>query len=145
MNFSNFGNCISVNRKRKFTLGEKKSQARIANPNKKELYCVEVDNCLKFEGKKCDWLLIVSKYPSAIFIELKGSDIVHAFKQLINSMRQIESPQNQYLSRTFNDKKCYVITCRSPRTTTQIQKEAIRFRKLGAKLLVKSSPHEIRI
>lgn len=145
MTFFNFGNCISIKRNRKFTLKQKRSQAKIVNPNRKEFHCVEVDNCLEFSGKKCDWLLIISNSFSAIFFELKGSDINHAFKQLINSMSQIENPQNQYLTRTFNDKKCYVITRRSPLTSPQIQKEAIRFRKLGAKLIVKSTPHEIRI
>lgn len=68
-----------------------KSEYRAENNNKKNLVCLRVDGCLitNIDGKKCDYLLLISDEKIAHFIELKGGGISDAIKQLTNSVNQI--------------------------------------------------------
>lgn len=52
------------------------------NPAQKELIGLRVDDCLIFEGQKCDYLLINVNDKTLYFIELKGSDLVKAIDQI---------------------------------------------------------------
>jgi len=73
------------------------SKYRAENSNRKTLVCLRVDGCLMadMDEKKCDFLLLVCDRKDekderiAHFIELKGSDISTAIKQLSNSVKQL--------------------------------------------------------
>lgn len=82
------------------------SEYRAENSNRKTLVCLRVDGCLMADmgEKKCDFLLLVCDRRDeedekiAHFIELKGSDISTAIKQLANSVKQLwpRLKQNEY-------------------------------------------------
>lgn len=101
-----FGNgCIDFHDNRSIiVLKDKKSKGgseyRADNNTRKSMLCLRVDGCLlkEMDGKKCDFLLLVSNEKIAHFIELKGSSVADAIKQLTNSVKQImpELKRNEY-------------------------------------------------
>ncbi len=116
------------------------------NMNKKTIYDIDMDRNVDIKEARCDYLIIEPDCNSAHFVELKGSDINHAFEQLENSMAIIENPKNKYLAGKFNKKSCYVIIHRSPAVSTKIQNKMNRFiKKLNSKLTVKTKQLEINI
>ncbi len=53
------------------------------------LYCV--DGCIIVEGQKCDYLLLNCSELIAYFIELKGSDLIHAVRQINTTLNHLLS------------------------------------------------------
>ncbi|MDK2411637.1 hypothetical protein QHH11_14200 [Aphanizomenon sp. PH219] len=103
---------------------EKKSSIIVfINENSIELTKVQVDGCLDIQGVKCDWLLIINEPYIEIYIELKGSDVEHAFDQIENTIKIVSKNYKTVL------KYCYIITTRCPITSTQIQVRAKSFKK----------------
>lgn len=103
---------------------EKKSSIIVfINENSIELTKVQVDGCLDIQGVKCDWLLIINEPYIEIYIELKGSDVEHAFDQIENTIKIVSKNYKTVL------KYCYIITTRCPITSTQIQVKAKLFKK----------------
>ena len=103
---------------------EKKSSKIIfTNENSTEVTKVQVDGCLDIQGIKCDWLLIINEPYIEIYIELKGSDVEHAFNQIENTIKIVSKNYKTVL------KYCYIITTRCPITSTQIQVKAKSFKK----------------
>ena len=103
---------------------EKKSSKIIfTNENSIEVTKVQVDGCLDIQGVKCDWLLIINEPYIEIYIELKGSDVEHAFDQIENTIKIVSKNYKTVL------KYCYIITTRCPITSTQIQVKAKSFKK----------------
>ena len=103
---------------------EKKSSIIVfINENSIELTKVQVDGCLDIQGVKCDWLLIINEPYIEIYIELKGSDVEHAFDQIENTIKIVSKNYKTVL------KYCYIITTRCPITSTQIQVKAKSFKK----------------
>jgi hypothetical protein len=100
------------------------------NDKGKPILKVEVDGCLEFNGKKCDWLLIDINGNIAYFIELKGSDIKHALLQLGNTIKIISNPiNNDYIKKEFKKKNAYIIIRHCPLNSPAIQKETKKFKK----------------
>ena len=114
---------------------EKKSSKIIfTNENSTEVTKVQVDGCLDIQGIKCDWLLIINEPYIEIYIELKGSDVEHAFDQIENTIKIVSKNYKTVL------KYCYIITTRCPITSTQIQVKAKSFRsKYNAVLRIKKT------
>ena len=103
---------------------EKKSSKIIfTNENSTEVTKVQVVGCLDIQGIKCDWLLIINEPYIEIYIELKGSDVEHAFDQIENTIKIVSKNYKTVL------KYCYIITTRCPITSTQIQVRAKSFKK----------------
>ena len=102
---------------------KKSSKIVFINENSIELTKVQVDGCLDIQGVKCDWLLIINEPYIEIYIELKGSDVEHAFAQIENTMKIVSKNYKTVL------KYCYIITTRCPITSTQIQVKAKSFKK----------------
>lgn len=66
-------------------LEEKKTKITFLNVDRKEVHKVRIDGGVITEGIRCDYLIIYPKSESdkvEHFVELKGTDIVHAFMQL---------------------------------------------------------------
>lgn len=135
----NFGPCLLENTKsRIIVLHEKKCKLTINNTNQQALLKVQVDGCLVFPGSKCDWLIVIEETNVAFFVELKGHDIDHGLDQLCNSIQNIENRSNGFICNNFSEKKCLLIVFRSPKSSPEIQKAAILFKKrLNATLIVK--------
>ena len=70
---------------------EEKKSSKIIFSNEKliEVTKIQVDGCLNINGVKCDWLLIINEPYIEIYIELKGSDVEHAFTQIENTIKLV--------------------------------------------------------
>lgn len=119
-----FDKCTqTINHKKILIKDKKSSEITFSNEDCIEITKVKVDDCLEIEGVKCDWLLIISQPYVEVYIELKGSDVDHAFKQIENTIK--------FLSKDYKNviKYCYVITTRCPLTSAQIQNKQKTFKK----------------
>lgn len=97
------------------------SKLNVKNPNGRLVEVVTVDGCaIQGEALKCDYL-VVGKDPSLeLFVELKGSDVKHACRQLENSMRILS--RNPCSQRT-----CFIVSTRVPVTEINV---IAKFKKL---------------
>jgi hypothetical protein len=91
------------------------------NPHRQQVQKVDVD-CLKLNGKSCDYLLLVENYTIEIYIELKGCRVADAFEQLRNTINIISQDSKKML------KYCYIVHTRCP-PGTDIQREKVKFKK----------------
>ncbi|MCB9233487.1 MAG: hypothetical protein H6581_17655 [Bacteroidia bacterium] len=100
---------------------------------------VIVDGCAINQGPKCDYLLIQSS-GFEHFVELKGVDIPHAFKQIEATILKLSSNPKGI------EKHAYIISTSCPLTTSQIQIQKSKFKKnFNSSLLVKNSPVTSRL
>ena len=102
------------------------------NPSRSKIRCVQVDGCLTFPGKKCDFLLIEpSDYEH--FIELKGADVRGAATQLRATIVAISRDALRAA------KHCFVVSTTCPLLTTEIQNLKKEFKKgFQAELIIKN-------
>jgi len=125
--------CSEVMKDKLIVLTERKNKSNITLQNKSEEFVtkVRVDGCHIMDNQpKCDFLVL--KNSEEYFVELKGQNIEHAFKQLIRTMK--------LLRKNMGLVNCMVICTRSPLSSVKIQNEAKKFRKkYNAKLIVKKS------
>lgn len=67
------------------SITEKGKTFQIDNSKSKvKVKCIKVDNCV-FDGKdgiKCDYLFEVESAKKIFYVELKGSDVIHAIEQI---------------------------------------------------------------
>ena len=102
--------CVLKISDKKIVFKEKKSKVTFLNPKEQDVKKVNVDGkftkdkerkcsgCfLKIQGKKCDGLLQHDK--TNYYIELKGSDIKHAIKQIINTHKKLDARFNNLICR----------------------------------------------
>ncbi|TAF10518.1 MAG: hypothetical protein EAZ77_03050 [Nostocales cyanobacterium] len=123
-----------VNHKNILIEEKKSSKIIFGNENLIEVEKIQVDGCLDIQGVKCDWLLIIGEPYIEIYIELKGSDVEHAFTQIENTIKLVSQDYKNVR------KYCYIITTRCPLTSTQIQVKKKSFkRKYNAVLEVKKT------
>lgn len=116
------------------------------NATRKPLYDINMDSDVDIRETRCDYLIIEPDNNFAHFIELKGSDIDHAFKQLENSISTIENIQNGFLSNKFDKRYCYIVIHRSPASNTKNQQMQIKFKKnLQTSLDIKTKKCKIQI
>ena len=116
---------------------ENKRKILFLNPNRKLVRKIKVDGCQITDGLKCDFLVKFNDTEN--FVELKGSDISHAFKQLSRTISLLgdNSCQKRY---------SFVISSRCPLTSTEIQNERLKFKKkYKSELFVKNNNHKIEI
>ncbi|MBF0165708.1 MAG: hypothetical protein HQM01_14595 [Magnetococcales bacterium] len=78
--------CLCDQRK-KFVVQEKGRSYRLENPHGQEVCQIRIDGCFLSaeEGKRCDYLFRVDAMRTAFFVELKGSDLLHAVRQIQDS------------------------------------------------------------
>lgn len=93
---------------------EKRSSLQVNNKNKRTVLRHQVDGCLIKVGKKCDWLLVDKLTGVEIYVELKGSDVDVAVKQLCTTVDAIGQPGKKKFG--------YVVCTRSPNASPIIQK-----------------------
>lgn len=53
------------------------------NNAQKSFALYQVDGCIMVDGQRCDFLLLNCSELIAYLIELKGSDLIHAIRQII--------------------------------------------------------------
>ena len=106
----NLDKCSEKITHKNILIEEKKSSKIIfGNENLIEVTKVQVDGCLDIQGVKCDWLLIIYEPYIEIYIELKGSDVEHAFIQIENTIKVVSQDYKNV------PKYCYIITTRCSR------------------------------
>ncbi len=90
MSLNLFPGCLQFNnRNLKNTLIDKnggKSRYLVCNRRNNELDCYKIDNCVRNQIEKCDFLLIDMTFNQAFLIELKGSNISKAISQINSSL-----------------------------------------------------------
>ena len=108
----------------KIVLQENKSKITFLNPNQDEILIIKVDGCVISDNEtlRCDYALIPSDAVE-IYVELKGSDIAQAVKQIESTMKLLsENPQKI-------KKLCFVVSTRVPKQATSIQQLQSQFKK----------------
>lgn len=116
---------------------EKRSKITFLNPSNISVSKVIVDDCQIIDGKRCDYLI---RYPeNEHYIELKGSDVRHAFRQLERTITMLGAAG-------FGKRVSYVISSRSPLSSAEIQVFRVKFRKkFQSGLIVKNANFETKI
>ena len=92
------------------------------NPDRALYLKVQVDGCTIRDGVKCDKLLLSSDEREERYVELKGTDVMHAIDQLeatIVRLGEFEDNRHSYV----------ICTNVAPAYTTQIQKKQMLFKK----------------
>ena len=123
---------------KKIVLQENKSKITFLNPNQEKILIIKVDGC-EISGNetlRCDYALIPSDEVE-IYVELKGSDIVHAVEQIKSTIRLLsDNPQKI-------KKLCFVVSTRVPKQTTNIQQlQSLLKKNFNASFRVKNIQDE---
>ena len=108
----------------KIVLKENRGKITFLNQNQDKILVIKVDGCVITSNEilRCDYALIPCD-EIEIYVELKGSDIVHAVEQLESTIRLLsDNPQKI-------KKLCFVVSTRVPRQTTSIQQLQSQFKK----------------
>ncbi len=124
--------CITPTTDSKIKLEEKGRKIIFDNPNRLRYLKVQVDGCVFKAGTiKCDWLLLSADEQEERYVELKGTDVMHAIDQLAQTIDRLgEYDSNRHV---------YVIcTNVAPAYTTQVQKKQKLFKKTyNAELIIR--------
>ena len=130
-----YNKCTSEVSDPNIVVKEKRSSFQLRNPQRLSIKKIQVDGCLIDDDReRCDWLLVVGNDNTrALYIELKGSDIDKAIKQLTATLI--------YTKSDFVEAKreCFVVSTRVPKYGPSVHKRALVFYKQnGATLAVKN-------
>ena len=118
-----FGNCAESSNDPFKVFVERRSKITFRNQGRKSILQVDVP-CLKLESKSCDGLLIeLENNNIEHFVELKGNKVFDGIEQIMSTIVSISlNPQSQV-------KHSYIISTRSPRIDSKIQKIKLKFKK----------------
>jgi hypothetical protein len=108
----------------KIVLQENKSKITFLNVKRNKILIIKIDDCVikDSETLRCDYAIVPCDEVE-IYVELKGSDISHA-------VRQIESTISLLSSNAQNIRKlCFIVSTRVPKQTTSIQQLQSQFKK----------------
>lgn len=124
--------CITETQESQIKFEENRRKIIFLNPSKLQYLKVKVDGCaIRDNSIRCDYLLVSNDEREERYVELKGTDVMHAIDQIEATIKRIgESTDNRH---------SYVIcTGVAPHCTTRIQIKQILFRnKYKSKLLIK--------
>ncbi len=120
MNFPD--ECEETLRNPRIPLKEKKRKITFINNSKSAIRKIRIDNCVITEGLRCDWL-VIDESMIEYFVELKGSDVKHAVKQLTTSIEKVSQDKRR------QKKYCFIVSSRIPKTGTDILKWKKEFKR----------------
>ena len=106
---------------------------------------VEVDNCYITDGLRCDYLFEIIKNKTVVkvfYLELKGSDINHAIKQLETTIKHCQNIHFDAI------KECHIVASKykAPSSGQKSQKTRSEFkRKNKIQLFIKSKIKEVTV
>lgn len=108
----------------KIVLQENKSKIIFLNPNQVNILKIRVDGCVISDNDtlRCDYALIPSTGVE-IYVELKGSDIAHAVKQIESTIELLSAAPQKI------KKLCFIVSTRVPKQTTNVQQLQSQFKK----------------
>jgi hypothetical protein len=113
---------------------EKQSKFILLNPQRKSVEYITVDGCIYPRGHHelcCDFALNFAN--TTVFVELKGSDIAHAIKQILATKQDAKFTINP-------DKIAVVVSSKTPKDDQSLRLQKIHLRKQGVTLLHGNSP-----
>lgn len=129
--------CIQVTCDTNIKFEENRRKIIFQNPKALPYKKVKVDGCAILRGERCDNLLTSDDEHEERFVELKGTDVLHAIDQLEKSIRMIGE---------FTDNRHAYVICTNvaPAYTTQIQKKKLLFkREYSSELVLKEKSHTV--
>jgi hypothetical protein len=132
--------CKTTKRVTRIVLEENRRKATFINNARQDVVIIRVDGCAIILGRRCDYLLL-SHDQHEHFIELKGTDVIHACTQLEATIKQLSANvQTQ-------PKTSYVVASRViPFISTTIQAIKKRFRnQFNCNLIVKNRTLEVHL
>jgi len=132
--------CTEETKAQYIVLEEKGKKMTFNNFKRRKIRKIEVDGCAITKGIRCDWL-VINEADYEHFVELKGTDIVHACEQLKSSITQLSTnPQK-------SEKHSFIIAGKIvPAITTRIQIEKAKFKKqFNCTLIVKSGQYSFNL
>jgi len=119
-----FGECEKIKKDPLIALGERHSKITFKNGSGKSIRVIRIDDCVIKEGLRCDYLVIPEDEDRIEhYIELKGSDISHAVKQLESTIPQVSEDARH------GKKRCFIVSSRCPANSAEIQNIERRFKK----------------
>ncbi len=135
---SNISKCSKKINDKIIKVKEVNSSFVIENPDNKDVIEISVDDCLEFDGKKCDYFFdIIEK--KQFFVELKGSDYKKAIEQVENTYN--------FFKKDYSLKEVYffIITSHFPKENTKLQHNKKQLKKKGITLKVKNRTLIVKI
>ncbi|MDD6473331.1 MAG: hypothetical protein PUF62_09940 [Bacteroidales bacterium] len=81
--------CISETTDSQIKFEENKRKIIFQNLSRFPYECVDVDGCTIKEGVRCDKLLISADEREERYVELKGTDVMHAIEQLEETIKHL--------------------------------------------------------
>ncbi|WP_025948758.1 hypothetical protein [Geobacillus thermocatenulatus] len=115
---------------------------RFVNKQQKHVALYRVDDCLLMEGKRCDFLFLVLEESRAFFVELKGSDLEEAVRQIMRTVEQLGKKLSGYRL----EGRIIMTRVRTPavKSTYRIKLEKM-LRRTGGSLAVKVNWDEVEV
>ena len=129
--------CNELTNNSSIVVRENRREFRIDNRLKIQINRVEVDGCLITEGQKCDYLFEIIEQNRVFYVELKGSHINEAVRQLEAT---IEFCQNKHRN---SQKGSFIVASKVPKSRTKIQNLKKEFKKRNGHILKISTTKHI--
>lgn len=131
---SNIDNsCYITDSRSKFVFQENGKKITLCNIDKVESTRIDVDGCAVKEGIRCDGMLKVDMKDLDIYIELKGSDVLHGADQIIRTMNILGTNKNS---------KGYIVCSSGPKVKTDGQNAKKKARAKGIDLVIETNQRE---
>jgi len=130
--------CVNYTNDSNIAFSENKRSIVFHNPKRFGYYKVRIDGCVITEGNRCDDFLFGDD-PYDRYIELKGSDIPQAIKQIKQSIIWVKSHCD-----VGKKIKAYIVSKNvSPGYNTKLQAAKKEFNKNGIELIQKENRLEV--
>lgn len=131
--------CIRMSSDSQIKFEELNRKIIFLNPNHERYQKVQVDGCTIIDGIKCDKLLLSSDEHEERYVELKGTDVMHAIDQLEATILRLGEYE-------YNRHSYVICTNVAPAYTTQIQKKQVLFKKrYKSELVVKEKQMIVKL
>jgi len=116
--------CEEYRTDKKIVLQENRSKITFLNLNQDKILKIKIDGCVINDNNvlRCDYAIVLCNEVE-IYIELKGSDISHAVKQIESTITLLSEDSKKIR------KLCFVVSTRVPKQTTSIQNLQIKFKR----------------
>jgi len=110
-------------------VSENRREFRIDNRLKNQINRVEVDGCLIKNGQKCNYLFEIIEQNRVFYVELKGSHISEAVRQLEAT---IKFCKNEHIN---SQKSSFIVASKVPKSRTNTQNLKKEFKKRNGHIL----------
>jgi hypothetical protein len=128
--------CEEIRKDPLIPLEEKCSKITFKNESRKNIRVIRIDDCVIKEGLRCDYL-VIPENGIEHYVELKGSDVSHAVKQLKCTITEVSEDARH------GKKCCFIVSSRCPKTSAEIQNIQSKLKKeFNSTLTVKNIKYE---